>query len=202
MNELRWQNIRPMNNMVLVAHEPPEDHEMLVSLDKPMNHFRVLQASDKCRYRRHLEPNTRLFIPNFNPTKQTKYSVNYREQVYLVPEEELAAVFTDRLYPLGKKLLLRRRLTSELNLDTGIIIPRFTRSKDQTNECDFICYGLLPQGECWPYEFKDDDIVVLQGWSMNQIDVRLHDGTYGLICPVNEVSHVESGRESLEEFKS
>lgn len=179
-----WKRLQPLNNYIIVSLEQ-DDRKItgsgLVTIndEAPKNHFRLLRMSADCPIQ--LPANTKVFLRAKNKMRLREAELGFGSNAYLFKYSDIIGLFnydSQTFLALGQRVLIRRRIETEINLDSKIIIPAGLHSKDQTLEGDLISYG---------YEWKGSQpvaigaTVVLTKWDNSHTEIRFNDGTYGLV---------------------
>jgi len=186
--KLRWQNITPLNEHILITIEQEEEITkgsiILTQHYKPKNHFRILRCAADCEP--HFEVNDLILLNRLNRAKQNTYEVNAAERVYLVPQKEVFAIMKQgRLRPTGRNLLMKRFNGDEFDGVSKIVKPGKTPSKDQSLEGRVVELGLGHDFQ--PIEIGDH--VEIQQWDMALVELD-YAGDYHLIVPEKLLSHI------------
>lgn len=206
IRKLDWKKITPINDNVLVALEQEEEIKtdsgiILTQLHKPKNHFRILKISDKV-YMPELEANTLVFCKRINKAKENLYCIDRDQQIYLIPFSFIVA-FYDRdhgLVPIGRRILIRRRVENEIDPNTKLFFHRSEKHKTQTRMGNIIAFGELEIGEEWNTPMEVGNLVHVDKWSPEHIEIELPNHTYGLIVEEKDISYIEYGNENMLEF--
>lgn len=202
-NSIDWKKVQPLNNNVVVVLEQETEIEssggiILTQMHKPKNHFRILALPPKIKFA--LRVNDKILVAKLNASALQKYCLCNKEQTYIIPLSMILAVWWEqekRLIPIGNKVLIRRIIQTEMDLETKLIKPAFTFEKDQSLDGVVIELGMLENSKTSNNPIPIGSQVQLKEWSVNHAEVNIN-GHYCLIVKESDLSHIEEKEMTLE----
>lgn len=209
---MNWRNVKPLNGNFLAVLEQEEEIELPVgentlkvfNRNAPKNHFRILGLPPDWQHS-DIFIDDMVFVPNLNVKRLADRFLckDAGQSVYILHQSMVYGVCNADGYfaPVGQRVLVKRRIGTEILLDSKIIIPAFIQSKDQTLDCEVVSLGMLPNSMPWPdTELKPGCLVTLTKWDMSHIEIQDPDGNYLLLVDRRFISHITAERASLIEF--
>ena len=196
VNKINWKKVRPINgNLIVRIKANPENKGLIFSTERNRTVATIIRHARDVK-NDSLRTEGKVFIKRLNDQRLKECCLDREEEIYLIPESFVYGAFDmGELIPIGRRYLVKRLIESE-QLESGIIIPYGTFTKDQTNWCEMVRYGKANLNDNFRNVMLcEGDRILISDWSMNHIEVGNMSGGYYLIIDEQDVVYAEYSTE-------